>query len=205
MAYTTDQERFWAGEFGLEYQSRNHGERLLTANVALFTRILGATRGVQSILELGCNIGLNLQALNRINRELELAAYEINEVAAAKAQALGLGQVHCGTILEKLPTTRTYDLTYTKGVLIHIHPDQLHHVYDNLVALSNRYVLVSEYYNPTPVMVRYRGNDDRLFKRDFAGELMDRHQLRLVDYGFVYHRDPNFAQDDPTWFLLEKT
>jgi spore coat polysaccharide biosynthesis protein SpsF len=26
----------------------------------------------------------------------------------------------------------------------------------------------------------------------------------LVDYGFAYHRDPNFPQDDITWFLLEK-
>jgi hypothetical protein len=43
------------------------------------------------------------------------------------------------------------------------------------------------------------------FKRDFAGEIMDRFpDLRLVDYGFVYHRDPQFPQDDFTWFLMEK-
>jgi hypothetical protein len=29
--------------------------------------------------------------------------------------------------------------------------------------------------------------------------------LRLVDYGFVYRRDPAHPQDDLTWFLLEKT
>ena len=41
--------------------------------------------------------------------------------------------------------------------------------------------------------------------RDFAGEIMDRHpQLQLVDYGFAYRRDPNFPQDDITWFLMEK-
>ena len=28
--------------------------------------------------------------------------------------------------------------------------------------------------------------------------------LRLLDYGFAYHRDPVFPQDDITWFLLEK-
>ena len=32
-----------------------------------------------------------------------------------------------------------------------------------------------------------RGHSDRLFKRDFAGEMMDRHpQLQLIDYGFAY-------------------
>jgi hypothetical protein len=64
--------------------------------------------------------------------------------------------------------------------------------------------MVSEYYNPTPVTVNYRGNEDRLFKRDFAGELIDRYGLKLVDYRFVYHRDSVYRQDDCTWFLLEK-
>ena len=54
-------------------------------------------------------------------------------------------------------------------------------------------------------MIDYRGHTDKLFKRDFAGELLDRHKdLRLMDYGFVYHGDPKFPQDDITWFLLEK-
>ena len=45
----------------------------------------------------------------------------------------------------------------------------------------------------------------RLFKRDFAGEILDRHaDLQLVDYGFAYRRNPQFPQDDITWFLMEK-
>jgi hypothetical protein len=28
--------------------------------------------------------------------------------------------------------------------------------------------------------------------------------MRLVDYGFIYRRDPNFPLDDANWFLLEK-
>ena len=64
---------------------------------------------------------------------------------------------------------------------------------------------IAEYYNPTPVEVKYRGHDGRLFKRDFAGEMLDRFpDLKLVDYGFNYHRDHNFPQDDGNWFLLEK-
>jgi spore coat polysaccharide biosynthesis protein SpsF len=78
-------------------------------------------------------------------------------------------------------------------------------VYDKLVAATGRYLLVAEYYNPSPVAIPYRGHTDRLFKRDFAGEILDRHpNLRLVDYGFAYRRDPDFQQDDITWFLLEK-
>ena len=78
-------------------------------------------------------------------------------------------------------------------------------VYDKLYRASRRWLLVAEYYNPTPVAIRYRGHENRLFKRDFAGDLLDAHaDLRLIDYGFVYRRDPAFSQDDLTWFLLEK-
>ena len=78
-------------------------------------------------------------------------------------------------------------------------------VYSKLYAASKRYILVCEYYNPAPVTINYRGHDDRLFKRDFAGELMEKYSdLELVDYGFCYKRDPAFPQDDVTWFLLEK-
>lgn len=53
--------------------------------------------------------------------------------------------------------------------------------------------------------IPYRGHEQRLFKRDFAGEMLDAYpDLRLVDYGFVYRRDPVFPADDLTWFLMEK-
>ncbi|MFV2092611.1 MAG: pseudaminic acid biosynthesis-associated methylase [Hyphomicrobiales bacterium] len=72
-------------------------------------------------------------------------------------------------------------------------------------ACSNRYLLIIEYYNPTPTEVSYRGNTERLYKRDFAGEILDRYpNLALTSYGFQYHRDTNFPADDSTWFLMEK-
>jgi spore coat polysaccharide biosynthesis protein SpsF len=55
------------------------------------------------------------------------------------------------------------------------------------------------------VSISYRGHSDRLFKRDFAGEMLDKYaDLSLVDYGFCYKRDKAFPQDDITWFLLQK-
>jgi pseudaminic acid biosynthesis-associated methylase len=78
-------------------------------------------------------------------------------------------------------------------------------VYQRIHAASSRWVLIGEYYNPCPVSVPYRGHMDRLFKRDFAGEMLDMFSdLRLVDYGFCYRRDAAFPQDDISWFLLGK-
>ena len=67
MTFKTEQENFWAGEFGNEYINRNQGEQHIISNIALFGQILRSAPQVKSIVELGCNIGLNLQALNRIN------------------------------------------------------------------------------------------------------------------------------------------
>ena len=109
-----------------------------------------------------------------------------------------------GSVLEFQPD-EPRDFVLVKGLLIHLNPDRLGKVYDLLHASTLRYICIAEYYNPTPVELTYRGNSDRLFKRDFAGEMLDRFEdLSLVDYGFVYHRD-RFAQDDITWFLLQKT
>ena len=71
---------------------------------------------------------------------------------------------------------------------------------------SKKYILMSEYYNPVPIEVEYRGNQGKLFKRDWAGEMMDKyHDLVLRDYGFIYHRGTGaLTGDDLTWFLLEK-
>lgn len=96
-------------------------------------------------------------------------------------------------------------MSLIKGVLIHINPDELPRVYDKIIQSSRKYILVVEYYNPSPMTVTYRGYSERLFKRDFAGEILARYpELRLLDYGFVYHGDKNFPQDDLTWFLIEK-
>jgi pseudaminic acid biosynthesis-associated methylase len=201
----TEQEAFWRGGFGDQYTERNADERLVRANLALFARILSRAPSVDSIVELGCNRGANLAALNALDPTFKLTAYEINATAAKIASDLGVAKVHCASILDLDPATlETSDLAFTKGVLIHIGPDDLERAYAALHGLARRYVMVCEYYNPTPAMVPYRGATERLFKRDFAGELMDRFDLALVDYGFVYHRDSHFPQDDLTWFLLEK-
>lgn len=205
MTFKTAQEAFWAGAFGTEYIQRNQGDALLASNLDFFAKALRAARGVKTCIEFGANIGMNLKALKLLHPAQELHGIEINTDAARElAQVIPPGHVHHSSILDFTPQ-RTWDLVLVKGVLIHINPGELPKVYDKLVTAGSRYLLVAEYYNPAPVAIPYRGHTDRLFKRDFAGEIMDRHpQMQLVDYGFAYRRDPCFPQDDITWFLMEK-
>jgi spore coat polysaccharide biosynthesis protein SpsF len=200
----TSQEQLWAGEFGNDYIVRNRDSALLDHNRALFDKILSHTQGVTSAIEFGANIGNNLRALRDLRPAIELHSVEINATAAAEIETWGGATVEVASLLDFVPS-RQWDLSFTKGVLIHLPPQALPDIYDKLVAASSRYVMVCEYYNPTPVEVSYRGHEQALFKRDFASEIMDAHpQLRLVDYGFTYHRDPRHPLDDSTWFLMEK-
>ena len=202
--YETDQERFWAGAFGDEYIDRNRGAKLIAAATAVLARVLSRTDSVRSAIELGANVGLNLHALHRLAPEAELAAVEINEHAVAELKALAWVEVFHQSILAFRPS-RQWDLALTSSILIHIDPESLGEVYRLLHRASRRYICLYEYYNPTPVEVTYRGHREVLWKRDFSGEMLDMFpDLALVDYGFAYHRDPNFPQDDKTWFLLEK-
>lgn len=201
--YTTEQEAFWAGQFGDEYIDRNAAEQLLIANVALFSQILRRADPISSLIEFGANIGMNLHAMKRLLPDCQLDGVEINPKAAEILRETGFVNVYEESILQFAPP-KQYDMSFIKGVLIHINPEHLEAVYERLYQASRQYICVIEYYNPTPVALSYRGHQERLFKRDFAGEILDRYSdLRLVDYGFIYRRD-RFPQDDLTWFLLEK-
>ena len=205
MTFKTEQEVFWAGDFGTEYIKRNQGFDLLASNLNYFTKALRNARNVKNAIEFGANIGMNLSALKLLYPLMDLHAIEINADAARELkQVMPADNIYQSSILDWRPP-RAWDLVLIKGVLIHINPDELCQVYDKLVAASSRYLMVAEYYNPVPVAIPYRGHNNCLFKRDFAGEIMERHpEMKLIDYGFTYRRDPNFPQDDVTHFLMEK-
>lgn len=202
--YKTEQEQFWAGEFGDEYISRNQDKELLASNIALFSQIFKRTRGVHSAIEFGANIGMNIHAIRALLPNASLSAIEINSSAVESLKKIENLTIHHQSILEFTPIEKK-EFVFTKGVLIHISPDMLSDVYKKLYETSSRYVCVIEYYNPSPMELNYRGHSEKMYKRDFAGEIMDIYSdLELVDYGFVYRRDPVFMQGDLTWFLLEK-
>lgn len=210
MSTITAQEQAWKGQMGNDYHKRSPGD--VEANVAFFRRVFPIPhdalqrqwRDINTILELGAGTGANVKALRKRFPNAHATAVELNRAACTMLQA-DSPEVKAieASILDWEPQQR-WDLVLTKGLLIHIAPNLLPAVYATLHKAAARYILIAEYYNPTPVEVVYRGEKDLLWKRDFAGELLDRYtDLQLIGYGFVYHRDKH-PQDDLTYFLLEK-
>ncbi len=200
----TKQENFWAGEFGDDYVDRNQGKEWIAGYISHFSDVLKRIPNINSIIEFGCNRGMNLQALHQLLPNTALHGIEINDKAYDIANSFKYTNIINGSIID-IDLPDKYDLTLIKGVLIHIDPDYLNDVYERLYKYTNKYICISEYYNPTPVALPYHGHSEKLFKRDFAGEIMDKYpDLKLIDYGFTYHRDSKYMHDDLNWFLLEK-
>jgi pseudaminic acid biosynthesis-associated methylase len=203
-AFKTKQEEFWAGEFGDDYIQRNSSAQLLASNIHFFSKILDGTENITSLIEMGANVGMNLKALRHLLPEAKLSGVEINKKAYEELVSNdGIQGYHSSILDFKVDHQR--DFVLIKGVLIHINPEELSTVYQRLYDTSKKYICIAEYYNPSPVELKYRGHEGKLFKRDFAGEFMQKFaDVKLVKYGFAYHRDPLFPQDDINWFLLKK-
>ena len=160
MTFKTDQELFWASEFGTEYIQRNQGDALLASNLDFFSKALHAVRGVENCIEFGANIGMNLKALKLLHPSQEQFGIEINADAARELATLIPSEHVYHTSILEFNSKLTWDMVLIKGVLIHINPDVLPQVYDKLVAATGKYLLVAEYYNPAPVAISYRGHTD---------------------------------------------
>ena len=101
MIYKTKQEKFWAGEFGSDYIQRNHGEQMLAANLNFFSKALKSANNIDSCIEFGANIGMNLKALRLLYPKQELSGIEINEKAAKElASVISYRNVYQKSILD---------------------------------------------------------------------------------------------------------
>jgi spore coat polysaccharide biosynthesis protein SpsF len=200
----TEQADFWRGKFGDEYISRNESDLLLASNLVFFSRIFESSAETpESFLELGANVGMNIRALKLLFPQSKFTGIEINSEAASRLGNIADEVIH-GSI-EETSIPGNYDFVFTKGVLIHLNPESLPATYEKMFKASSNWILIAEYYNPSPIQIEYRGHTNKLFKRDFAGEMMERFpELKLHSYGFSYHSGI-FPQDDISWFLLKKS
>ena len=206
MSSNIEQEAFWASRYAQEYIRKN----------STFDHELGATawrtmlakaHGIANYLECGCNIGRNVEQIKRVLPEAQPSVIEISEPAFRIVTATQkMHHAFNGSILESRLPTRSFDLVFTIGVLIHIAPDALLAHMQKMFDYSAKYILMGEYFNRTPVTLEYRGETDKLFKRDFGKLFIENFHVRLVDYGFLWgHIYDKAGFDDITWWLFERS
>lgn len=174
--------------------------------IAAWKKMLSGVHNVDSILELGCNIGRNLDSLKAIYPEAGLSIVEISpkafEIVTSKftfdfAENNSIASAN-------LPSNR-FDLVFTSGVLIHVAPDDLLGVMERMYKWSNRYILICEMFSRVPRTVHYNGSDELLFTRDFGRHFLENFNCKVVDYGFLWgHFFDSAGFDDANYWIFEK-
>jgi spore coat polysaccharide biosynthesis protein SpsF len=164
--------------------------------------MLAATNEVHSILECGCNIDFLEKVLPKATKsvvEISKPAFEFVTKRHKLANAFN------GPI-EESSIDATFDLVFKIGVLINVHPDNLLKIMGKMFDCSCRYILIGEYFNRTPVMIEYQGEQNRLFRRDFGKLFIENFTVELVDYRFLWgHIYDKAGFDDITWWLFRKS
>lgn len=194
------QETWWSGNDGVAYTNRNPPNH--EASVKFFSRTLGShVTSIRSAIEFGANDGRNLRALKFLGIA-SVAGVEINRSACADLAAV-VDEYACVSMCA-FRSLQTWDLAFTKGCLIHIHPDELESAYETLYRHTKRYVLLAEYHSARFHEIYYQGERNLLWAGPYADEMIKAYpDLCLLDYGFISRLD-NFPEDDLCWFLLQK-
>lgn len=205
MSTLNNQEKFWAQEYAADY-ARKNDDFDIAKGVEGWRKMLDRAKNVESVLECGSNVGRNIgfigEALPAAKRSLIELSPDAYRVVTSRYD---IDQSFNGPILESDLPKGAFDLVFTIGVLIHIHPDLLVANMRKMFEYSRKYVLIGEYFNRTPVMIEYHGQQDRLFKSDFGKTFVENFPVEVVDYGFLWgHEYDGAGFDDVTWWLFEK-
>ena len=212
MDKTTYQMGKWTGDFGKEYTDRN--DLSLKELDALYKKNYGKTRTELNreflkgfdrsirIFEVGSNLGVQLACLQE-SGFVELYGIELQEYAVE----LSKSRTKCINIIKgsalDIPYRKGYfDLVFTSGLLIHISPSDLPLAMREIHRCTKTYIWGFEYYADEYTKVVYRGNENLLWKGDFAGMYLDLFEnLNLVKEERLKYLS---SENLDTMFLLEK-
>jgi spore coat polysaccharide biosynthesis protein SpsF len=190
----------WTSKFGDDYTERNMSQDIAPRR-ALWQMLL--PRHVESILEVGANVGLNLEAIGQFS-PAELYATEPNDLARAELEEVLPATHVTADYARKLSWPDGHvDLTFTSGVLIHIPDAELEASLREIHRVSRRWIICAEYYRRQSEMIPYRGQNDALWGRDYGSIYLDMFpDLTLTGCLFTYWRLTGL--DDLTVFMFEK-
>lgn len=179
----TNQQKFWQSDFGKEYTERNRYEP--KALDEFYQKTWGVTRSamnkdflsdlpIDTVLEVGANIGNQLAQLQNQGFGKKLYGIEIQRDAIEKAKSFtnGIDIIH-GSAFDIPFKDAYFDIVFTSGVLIHISPDDVKTAIKEIYRTSKRYIWGFEYFAETYTDIEYRGNKGFLWKANFPQLFLD--------------------------------
>lgn len=206
----SEQGEVWRGEFGTSYTDRNaltleevaatYISRYNTTPPKLKKKFVGNIRRSAKILEVGSNIGNQLLWLRAMGFE-NLYGIEIQTYAAKISKTKNLNII-IGSAFDLPFEDDSFDLIFTDGLLIHISPEDINRVLQEIYRCSNKYIWGFEYYADKYVELLYRGRCNLMWKANFAKLYLSLFPgLRLIKKKYLKYIKNNSVD---VMFLLEK-
>ncbi len=179
MTRNTRQLISWETDFGKKYTNRNkvtisEVEKLYKNNFGITRtgmnkKFIGLLDRSIRILEVGCNVGNQLQVLQKMGFK-NLYGIEPQEHAVELSKKLTKGiNITKGNAFDIPFKDNYFGLVFTSGVLIHISPDNIAKAIKEIYRCSNKYIWGFEYYAKKYENITYRGEKGLLWKADFSG------------------------------------
>ena len=213
MSKFTRQMEEWAGDFGKEYTERNaltleemellYKKQYGVTRTEMNSKFIGDLDRDMKVLEVGSNIGNQVLYLQNMGFKnlygIELQSYSV-ELSKSRTRGINIIQSSAFDIPFK---DGFFDLVFTSGLLIHIAPEDIATVLNEICRCTNKYIWGFEYYAEVYTEVSYRGHTELLWKTNFSRLFLERFKnLRLVkEKHFKYL---NNSDNVDSMFLLEK-
>ncbi len=210
----TAQERAWSGKHGFQYVLAHLTENWKGTRVPYWKMILDIIPEINTVCEFGCNIGANLKAIKYLKNNINLTGIEINPAACDVLAGENIATVHKASITDA-SLSNQFDLVFSRGVLIHLNPDELENTLRNMEYHSRRYVLIYEIFSPSQhhledysaIVERSTGEKSGgyQFWRDFSGDFARMYpSWTKVAHGVETRIGANPKHGDICWTIFER-
>lgn len=159
----------WSGKFGKEYTKRNldSNEQKVTGD------FLKHIPKDSKILEVGCNVG------NQLNHLQEFGYYNLHGIDICNLAIKEAKRKHSNINFQQasllnLPfEDNEFDLVFTCGVLIHIHPEyDLSKAMSEIHRCSKQYIYGYEYFRPICKGYNYRNEGILCWRNNFLKQFL---------------------------------
>lgn len=204
MQTNTLQLESWTSDFGRAYTDRNPStpeamDVLWQKSVGVrksdvFRQFLSPERLISGrVLEVGCNVGIQLQLLGSVNPGLSLHGLEPQSYALRKARESNHEACFIPGTAFDIPFKDGYfDIVMTNNMLIHVHPDDLPRALAEIHRCSRRFIFLYEYFSEEPRTIIYRNEANLLWKMNYRDRYLSQFSdLRCAEERRLHYADPD--------------
>lgn len=171
----TDQIDLWCGEFGNQYHKRNVAvavaRKVGLHNLWTWVFNFIDDEKPMNILEIGAGTGANLDLIANLRIDDRLNAVEVNKEAAFQLfNNRNVMRVwNCSWQDARIESFKhdKYDIVFTSGVLIHVHPNDRIEFMQKIVDVGSKWIVAIEYMSNETKEILYRGEKSALWSGDY--------------------------------------